>query len=374
MTWFLPLSNPGPTGPKRPAAHTALAMATKARTDRRVRGIPGRPDRSRRSRRAASPSLADGWRQLSWSMVILRAFLGVTFLFAGMQKLFDPYFLHAGSPSFVGTQLSNFARETPAGPLLSILAKAPVAAGIGIALVEIAIGLGTLLGVAPMTAAFGGVAVSVTLLLSATWHVHPYFLGSDSIYAVAWLALLVGLWEGERARVGHVRGPLEVLDGMDRREFLRGAVVAGLTVAVALVTKAFAAPAGSTTGSGQAQGVGTGGSRASVNGSPAATGRTLTTLDHLPVGKAIGFTAPGIGAAVLLRLATNDVVAYSRICTHAGCLVGYDSSRRILYCPCHGAQFDPTNGAAPIAGPTSTPLQKIAVVVDPQTRKVILPA
>ena len=350
-------------------------MATKARIDRRAGSVPRRPDRSRRSRHAATPSLADGWRQLSWSMVILRAFLGVTFLFAGMQKLFDPYFLHRGSPNFIGTQLTNFARDSPAGPLLSILAKAPIATGIGIALIEIAIGLGTLLGVAPLTAAFGGLAVSVTLWLTATWHVHPYFLGSDSIYAVAWLALLVGLWEGERARVGHVRGPIEVLDGMDRREFLRGAFVAGLTVAVALVTKAFAAPAGTATsaGSGQAQGVGTGGS-GSTAGSGSTGGRTLTTLDRLPVGKAIGFTAPGIGAAVLLRLATNEVVAYSRICTHAGCLVGYDASRRILYCPCHGAQFDPAHGAVPIAGPTSTPLQKIDVVVDPRTRKVILPA
>ena len=307
-------------------------------------------------------------------MVILRGFLGVTFLFAGMQKLFDPYFLHAGSPNFVGTQLANFARDTPAGPLLSILAKAPIASGIGIALAEIAIGLGTLLGVAPMTAALGGLVVSLTLWLSATWHVHPYFLGSDSIYTVAWFAFLVGLWEGERARVGHVRGPLEVLDGMDRREFLRGAFVGGLALAVALVTKAFAAPAGSATGgAGQPQGVGAAGPGTSSGGS-SAVGRTLTTLDRLPVGKAIGFTAPGIGAAVLLRLATNDVVAYSRICTHAGCLVGYDPSRRILYCPCHGAQFDPAHGAAPIAGPTSTPLQKIDVVVDPQTRKVILPA
>jgi len=306
-------------------------------------------------------------------MVILRAFLGATFLFAGMQKLFDPYFLHAGSPNFVGTQLANFARDTPAGPLLSVLAKAPVASGIGISLLEIAIGLGTLLGVAAMTAAIGGLAVSVTLWLSATWHVHPYFLGSDSIYAIAWLAFLVGLWEGERARVGHVRGPLEVLGGMDRREFLRGAFVAGLTVAVGLVTKAFAAPAGSaSTASTPARG--TGGASSTSGGSTSVTGRTLTTLDRLPVGRAIGFTAPGIGAAVLLRLATNDVVAYSRICTHAGCLVSYDAGRHILYCPCHGAQFDPARGAVPIAGPTSTPLQRIRVVVDPQTRKVILPA
>jgi thiosulfate dehydrogenase [quinone] large subunit len=307
-------------------------------------------------------------------MVILRAFLGVTFLFAGAQKFFDPNFLHAGGPDYIGSQLSHFGPGTPAAPLIAILAKAPVVTGIGIALVEIAIGLGTLLGVAPMTAAFGGLAVSLTLWLSATWHVHPYFLGSDSIYTIAWFALLVGLWEGERARVGRVRGPLQVIDGMDRREFLRGSLVAGLTVAVAAVTKAFAGPARTAIGGAGAQGGSTASSGTTAGGSPSVAGRTLTTLDRLPVGKAIGFTAPGVGAAVLLRLATNDVVAYSRICTHAGCLVGYDTANRILYCPCHGAEFDPARGAMPIAGPTSTPLQKIAVVVDPQTRKVILPA
>ena len=92
----------------------------------------------------------------------------------------------------MGTQLHGFAQGTPAGPLLLVLARAPVFAGVAIALIEIAIGVGTLLGVASLTAAIGGFVVSLTLLLSATWHVHPYFLGSDSIYAVAWLALFAG--------------------------------------------------------------------------------------------------------------------------------------------------------------------------------------
>jgi hypothetical protein len=119
------------------------------------------------------------------------------------------------------TQLLGFARGTPAGPILLLLARAPWVTGVGIALLEIAIGLGTLVAIAPMASALGGSLVSLTLL-SVTWHVHPYFLGSDSIYAVAWLTLLAGLWETERARTGHVVKPLELIDGIDRREFLRG--------------------------------------------------------------------------------------------------------------------------------------------------------
>ncbi len=77
---------------------------------------------------------------------------------------------------------------------------------------------------------------------------------------------------------------------------------------------------------------------------------------------------------MLVRLANDSVVAYSRVCTHAGCLVGYDSSNHILICPCHGAEFDPAHGATPIAGPAPSALQRINVVLDQQTRKVILPA
>ena len=140
---------------------------------------------------------------------------------------------------------------------------------------------------------------------------------------------------------------------MDRRQFLRGGVIAGLTFAVAAAAKAFALPLASTTTDDglQARGGASGstGPTGATGTEPRAPGsvggRTITTLDRLPVGKAIGFTAPGVGAAVLVRLANDQVVAYSRTCTHAGCLVGYDPSNRILFCPCHGAEFDPARGA-----------------------------
>ena len=42
----------------------------------------------------------------------LRLFLGVTFVYAGIQKLSDPGFLHAGAPTYIGTQLHGFAAGT----------------------------------------------------------------------------------------------------------------------------------------------------------------------------------------------------------------------------------------------------------------------
>ena len=49
-------------------------------------------------------------------------------------------------------------------------------------------------------------------------------------------------------------------------------------------------------------------------------------------------------------------VAYSKICTHAGCPVGlYRAETRSLICPCHQSQFDVLNGAKPYFGPAGQP-------------------
>jgi thiosulfate dehydrogenase [quinone] large subunit len=356
-------------------------MANASRTPLQARA-PHRPDTVRGpGRRAARPrTFAEGWVEMPWAIRVLRAFLGVTFLFAGIQKFLDPNFLRPGGGDYIGTQLTGFASGTPAAPLMRVLAEMPMLAGVGIALLEIAIGLGTLLGVAMLAAAIGGFAVNVTLWLSATWHTHPYFLGSDSIYAVAWLALALAIVEIDREREGHVAGPIERIDGVSRREFTRGGLVAGTAVLLGIFAKAFAAPATST-GLGGLAGPTTrtpdgGASRppsSAPPATPAAQGRVLTTLDRLPVGGAAGFTDPQVGPAALVRLSTDQVVAYGRTCTHAGCLVGYDQSARMLVCPCHGAEFDPARHAEPVAGPAPTPLPSIHVVVDQATGDVVLP-
>jgi Rieske Fe-S protein len=105
---------------------------------------------------------------------------------------------------------------------------------------------------------------------------------------------------------------------------------------------------------------------------PTTQGRPIATLDSLPVGGAVPFTGPGGQPCALFRLGQSDVAAFSRICTHAGCVVGYDQSAKLLVCPCHGAEFDPSQGAAPVSGPAPTPLESIRVVVD--KGEVVLPS
>jgi len=360
------------------------------RTERRGTKTPLRPDATRRgthagrSRRNRSPGFSDGWTEMPWSVRILRAFLGVTFVFAGVQKFLDPNFLRPCGGDYIGTQLAGFATGTPAAPLMRVLEHAPVLTGIAIALVEIAVGLATLAGIGMLAASLVGFGINAILWLSATWHTHPYFLGSDSIYAIAWLALVAGIVEAEHASRGRVAGPTERIDGISRREFARGSLIAGVAVALGLASKALAGPASSTglgnladpTRRSAARSAEPSGSVApsATPAAPATPGRVLTTLDALPVGRAVGFTDPQVGPAVLLRLANDQVVAYSRACTHEGCLVGYDQSSEILVCPCHGAEFDPAHQAEAIAGPTRTPLESIKVVVDRPTGDVILPA
>jgi ubiquinol-cytochrome c reductase iron-sulfur subunit len=59
-------------------------------------------------------------------------------------------------------------------------------------------------------------------------------------------------------------------------------------------------------------------------------------------------------------------VAYSKICTHAGCPVGlYQAGSHLLLCPCHQSTFDVADGARPVFGPATRSLPQLALDVDP---------
>jgi cytochrome b6-f complex iron-sulfur subunit len=53
--------------------------------------------------------------------------------------------------------------------------------------------------------------------------------------------------------------------------------------------------------------------------------------------------------------------AFSAICTHLGCIVGWDAARRQIECPCHAGFFD-LNGRV-VSGPPPRPLTEYGVVV-----------
>jgi thiosulfate dehydrogenase [quinone] large subunit len=43
----------------------------------------------------------------------LRLFLGLTFVYAGVQKLTDPGFLHPGAPTYIGTREASCCAPSP---------------------------------------------------------------------------------------------------------------------------------------------------------------------------------------------------------------------------------------------------------------------
>ncbi len=121
----------------------------------------------------------------------LRAFLGFTFCFAGLQKLANPTFFDAASPASIQAQLAAAARRSPLHALITPLAHVAVPLGIVIALGELAVGTGTLLGFRARAAAAGGIALSLMLFLTVSFHSSPYYTGADIVFAFAWTPLLL---------------------------------------------------------------------------------------------------------------------------------------------------------------------------------------
>jgi ubiquinol-cytochrome c reductase iron-sulfur subunit len=72
-----------------------------------------------------------------------------------------------------------------------------------------------------------------------------------------------------------------------------------------------------------------------------------------------------------LRLSPDDLanapdgyVAYSKVCTHAGCPVGlYRAPDHMLICPCHQSTFDVLRGAIPVFGPAGRALPQLPIAM-----------
>jgi ubiquinol-cytochrome c reductase iron-sulfur subunit len=61
----------------------------------------------------------------------------------------------------------------------------------------------------------------------------------------------------------------------------------------------------------------------------------------------------------------RHLVAYSKVCTHAGCPVGlYQQNFGELLCPCHQSTFNVYDGARPVFGPAATSLPQLPLDID----------
>ncbi|MEN9687530.1 MAG: hypothetical protein RL381_542 [Actinomycetota bacterium] len=287
-----------------------------------------------------SRSAVTSWKSQSNPLRLLRVFLGATWVYAGWDKATDPGFLNESATNYIGTQLAAFAHNSPVGFILNHTLEHATFVGIFVMLSEFAIGFATLFYIAPSSAAFAGFSMATGLWLSSSFHTTPYFLASDSAYAVMWLTYLLLL-------IGNRRMPSL---NADRRGVIRTATMGVFAVAASLLGKVFPKASAATNSS-------------QKNSSSKATGKQIIKLADLKVGAAHNFTHSAQGIPAVLFRTKNGVFAYSAICTHEGCTVSYNSSSKSLKCPCHGAEFDPTNAGKVLRGPTNRALPKLKVAI-----------
>ena len=364
-----------------------------------------REDRGAVRKRAASePRINDAAgaefdaRRLGWALVPVRLFLGVTFVYGGIQKLSDPGFLHPGAPTYIGTQLRGFAHATPGGFLLRAFAiPHPVLAGVGVALVEIAVGLLVTAGLLTRAAAAVGLALNLLLFLTNSWHTYPYFLGSDIVFVFAWLPFVVvgaarqptldavlrrvvpsqtTATPRSPARAGAVgvrARPGAAVDGELTRRGVIGATlgaVAAATAAIAglsvLLRGSYRAPrslsasvprpaASTSTSAGGAASTSTsaGLPPPPAAGGPPAGAVKLGAASQLPVGQAGTYTDPGDGQPARHPPAQRHPGRLQR--GVPPCRLHRPVRGSQIVCPCHGSTFSPQTGAV-INGPATTGL------------------
>lgn len=355
--------------------------------------------------RSSSPPTPVGWVLLP-----LRLFLGATFCFAGLQKLANPAFFRASDPASIQSQLHAYSTTSPIGPLLSLVSHAAVLVGVLIALGELAAGLGTLLGLWARLAAGGGMALSIILFLSVSFHSRPYYTGADIVFVFAWTPLLLAgageAWSLDRV-VAHRRerssigpdGPAraaETGNGAEelppapepalatRRAFLRKAGATGIAAALGMLAAGLAAGLGrlvgrnapatalgsppTTTGRGGAGG----GTTTTTEPAPGATtttppassgGQVVGRTSQVAVGEALRFTDHKTGdPGFVVQPQSGRFLAFDAVCPHAGCYVGFQATADQFVCPCHGSRFSGQSGAV-LSGPAPRGLSSIPITV-----------
>ncbi len=375
-------------------------------------------------------------RQPGWLILPLRAFLGVTFLYASLQKLANPAYLNPANPQSVVGQMRTLRHVSPIGPLLGLSLHAPTLVGLLIAFGELAVAVGVLLGLLTRLTAVGGMALSLTFLLTVSWRTTPYYYGADIVFFFAWTVILafgaanvlsVDGWLHQRARLGAGLKPLpalvsvevprlrelcgrdeacglrpngscarqhcgvfpvgehvrpDVAADVDRRRLLLAGRVAILAAAGAAFTGGITAWIGRAAGGTKSAHRNALGVRAQPSRAPTATpsakagkavppppGTAIGRASQVPVGQAGQFTDPKSGdPAYVVHPSGDTFVAFSAVCTHAGCTVQFDSGSQQFVCPCHGGTFDARTGQV-VGGPPPSPLPSIPVhVVDGEIR------
>lgn len=297
-----------------------------------------------------------------FAMLPLRLFLGVTFVYAALDKLSDAHYLAgAGDPASFVSQTRAVRAASPVSFLLGPALDAPTLFALLVAFGELAVGLGTLLGLWGRVAALGGAAISLSLWLTVSWNVSPYYLGNDLVYLLAWTPLLLaGTPElsldgylARRAGRDRERGLAE--EHVRRRALMDGGIAAVAIGGAGLLTGSLTRTFGRDGAAAPKQ------SAAPVTTPSASAGPAPSVAAaSVPVGGSAQVKDPVTGDAVyIVQPKAGQYCGLSSVCTHSGCAVDAPKNGQ-LYCPCHGSRFDAATGAV-INGPATKPLAKYTV-------------
>ena len=133
------------------------------------------------------------WRDTAtrYALLPLRVFLGVTFIYAGLDKLTDSAFMKSSGAGSIGETMRAVRDSSAIPALVDLSLKNPVGFGYAIAFGELAVGIGTLIGLLARIAALGGALISLSLWLTISWQSDPYYYGNDLAYLMAWLPLVL---------------------------------------------------------------------------------------------------------------------------------------------------------------------------------------
>lgn len=63
-----------------------------------------------------------------------------------------------------------------------------------------------------------------------------------------------------------------------------------------------------------------------------------------------------------LEYTVSGYAAYSKVCTHAGCMVS-NREGQTMVCPCHFGKFNPLQGASVVGGPPPRPLPQVPITL-----------
>ncbi|MCT7351596.1 DoxX family membrane protein, partial [Streptomyces sp. 15-116A] len=207
----------------------------------------GAQDTGRRSRRHGDDPARHAYypgRRMNLGVVLLplRVALGFVSVYAGMGKLCDPAYLDGGKRGSLVTWLNSLHPWDIAEPLRQFALQHPIGTGLGIAFLQVVVGVLTILGCWQRLAAAIGALLSAGLLIAVSFKSTPIYDTTDILYLAAWSPLVIAgapvysvdgrlagrAWRrlGPRADIWHLRR--YVL----RRGALVTVVVCGLTLLV----------------------------------------------------------------------------------------------------------------------------------------------